>query len=440
MDGLTRGSMEKWKTVLTANGEVLGEVNLKRGIFQGDSLSPLLFVMIMIPLSILLREEDKRGYSFGESGKTVNHLLFMDDLKLYAKSEDDLDALVNLVETYSKDICMEFGMDKCAVVHMKKGKRVRSEGIVLPSGQVMNDVDENGYKYLGVLQADQVKSKEMKEKIRGEYLRRVKVLAKSKLYAGNLVTGVNTWAVGAVRYSGGILDWTKKDVREMDVKTRKILTMCGAFRKLSSVDRLYMKRKDGGRGLISVEECVNSEEKSLTEYVVRSEEWMLKEVAKVLKVGELKEDYQKRIERERKERLKAKKVHGKFMEETSEVADGRSWQWLKAGYLTPSTESYIFGAQEQALRTRWRRAAIEGEDVEAFCRVCKQPDKLESVSHLASGCGELAKKQYKIRHDRMGLRIHWELCRKYGIECAGKWYEHVPGSVCRNGTGEVEIW
>ena len=40
----------------------------------------------------------------------------------------------------------------------------------------------------------------------------------------------------------------------------------------------------------------------------------------------------------------------------------------------------------------------------------------------------------------MGLRIHWELCRKYGMECVSKWYEHVPASVCRNVTGDVEIW
>jgi hypothetical protein len=280
----------------------------------------------------------------------------------------------------------------------------------------------------------------MKEKIRVEYLRRVKLLAKSKLYAGHLVAGVNAWAVGVVRYSAGILDWTKKDVRAMDVKTRKILAMCGAFRKLSSVDRLYMKRNEGGRGLISVEECVISEEKSLSEYVGSSKEWMLKETVKLLRVGENKGEYQKRIERERKERLKAKKVHGRFLGEVREVSDERSWQWLKAGYLTPSTESYIFGAQEQVLRTRWRRARIEGEDVEAFCRVCRNPERLETVNHLASGCGELAKKQYKIRHDRMGLRIHWELCRKYEIECASKWYEHVPASVCRNGTGDVEIW
>ncbi len=440
VDGLMRGSMGKWRTVLTANGEELGEINLKRGIFQGDSLSPLLFVMIMTPLSILLREEGERGYALGSDSKLMNHLLFMDDLKLYAKSSDDLDALVNLVGTYSKDICMEFGMDKCAVVHMKKGKRVRSEGLTLPSGEVMKDVDQSGYKYLGVLQADQVKSVEMKEKIKVEYFRRVKLLGKSKLYAGNLVNGINAWAVGVVRYSAGILDWTRKDVRAMDVKTRKILTMCGAYRKQSSVDRLYMKRKDGGRGLISVEECVESEVKSLGEYVAKSEEWMLKEVAKVSKIGEGHDDYRKRVDRERKERLQGKKVHGRFMEDVREVADERSWQWVKAGYLTPSTESYIFGAQEQALRTRWRRADIEKEDVERFCRICRKPEQVENVSHLASGCGELAKKQYKIRHDRMGLRIHWELCRKYGIECAARWYEHVPASVCRNGTGDVEIW
>ena len=51
--GLFRESMTKWKTVLSAGGEELGKINIKRVIFQGDSLSPLLFVMGMAPLSIL---------------------------------------------------------------------------------------------------------------------------------------------------------------------------------------------------------------------------------------------------------------------------------------------------------------------------------------------------------------------------------------------------
>jgi hypothetical protein len=60
-----------------------------------------------------------------------------------------------------------------------------------------------------VLQAEKVKNREMKEKVRVEYLRRVKLLAKSELYAGNMVKGINAWAIGVVRYSAGILDWTK---------------------------------------------------------------------------------------------------------------------------------------------------------------------------------------------------------------------------------------
>ena len=88
----------------------------------------------------------------------------------------------------------------------------------------MKDVDENGYKYLGVLQAENVKNSEKKNKVRTEYLRRVKLLVNSELYTDNLVEGINTWAIGVVRYSAGVLDWTKEDLRQMDVKTRKMLS------------------------------------------------------------------------------------------------------------------------------------------------------------------------------------------------------------------------
>ena len=49
-------SMEQWKLSLTSNGEDLGEVDVKRGIFQGDSLSPLLFVLSMLSFSLILRK------------------------------------------------------------------------------------------------------------------------------------------------------------------------------------------------------------------------------------------------------------------------------------------------------------------------------------------------------------------------------------------------
>ena len=281
--------------MLTSNGEVLGGVRIKRGVFQGDSLSPLLFVLSMIPLTILLKRENI-GYKCGKEQKIINHLLYMDDLKLYGRSEQELESLIDVVRVFSRDIGMEFGLNKCAVLVLKQGIKVRCEGIVLPDGQMMGEVDENGYKYLGVLEGADIMQKEMKEKVRQEYMKRVKLVAKSKLYGGNLIKAINAWAIGVVRYSAGILDCSDRELKAMDVKTRKGLTMFGAFHKKGSVPRLYMKRKDGGRGLISVFDCVKQEELALSEYVKETEEWMLKVVGETLHVGETKE-YKKRVEK-----------------------------------------------------------------------------------------------------------------------------------------------
>ena len=59
------------------------EVEIKRGILEGDSLSPLVFVLSLTPLSLILRKA-KAAYEFSESKEKISHLLFMDDLKLYS--------------------------------------------------------------------------------------------------------------------------------------------------------------------------------------------------------------------------------------------------------------------------------------------------------------------------------------------------------------------
>ena len=323
--GLLCDSMRDWKNVLTSNVEVLGEVRIKRGIFQGDSLSPLLFVLSMIPLTILLKRENI-GYKFGKEQKMMNHFLYMDDLKLYGKSEQELESLIDVVRVFSRDMGMEFGLDKCAVFVLKQGVKVRCEGIVLPGGQMMGEVDENGYKYLGVLEGADIMQKEMKEKVRQKYMKRVKLVTKSKLYGGNLIKAINAWAIGVVRYSAGILDWSDQELKAMSAKTRKRLTMFGAFHKKGSVPRLYIKRKDGGRGLISVFDCVKQEELALSEYVKETEEWMLKVFGETLHLGETKNEYKKRVEKTRMECFLEKRLHGKFMRDVSKVADARSWQ------------------------------------------------------------------------------------------------------------------
>ena len=82
--GLIRENINKWKTNLHADGKLLGSVPITRGIFQGDPFSPLLFVIVLLPLTHTLRETGMR-YQAEKNGAKVNHLFLMDDLKLYGK-------------------------------------------------------------------------------------------------------------------------------------------------------------------------------------------------------------------------------------------------------------------------------------------------------------------------------------------------------------------
>ena len=94
--GLIKKSMNKRKTNLYADGKPLGSVPIRRGIFQGDSFSPLLFVIALLPLTHILRETGM-GYQLEKNGAKVNHLFFMDDLKLYGKNDKELDSLIKTV-------------------------------------------------------------------------------------------------------------------------------------------------------------------------------------------------------------------------------------------------------------------------------------------------------------------------------------------------------
>ena len=103
---------------------------------------------------------------------------------------------------------------------------------------MIRKIDENGYKYLGVLEAEDIFEKEMKEKLRSEYFRRVKLLAQSKLYCGNTIKGINSCVVSVIYYTAGIIDWTAKELKTIDIRTRKVMTMAGMFHLKGDVDRL----------------------------------------------------------------------------------------------------------------------------------------------------------------------------------------------------------
>ena len=128
----------------------------------------------------------------------------MDDLKLFANNVDQIDSLVNTVRIFSEDIKMEFGLSKCGVLIMKRGKVVESDGLCLPDGTMMRNIEEGGYKYLGILEADGIKHDEMKEQLKKEYIRRVRNVLKSKLNGGEWFQLSD---MGRVSLSGQRMNW-----------------------------------------------------------------------------------------------------------------------------------------------------------------------------------------------------------------------------------------
>ena len=70
--------------------------------------------------------------------------------------------------------------------------------------------------------------------------------------------GINTRAVPLVRYPGPFLKWTRYELKQMDQKTRKLMTMPKALNPRDDVDRLYVSRKEVGRGLANIEDSVDA--------------------------------------------------------------------------------------------------------------------------------------------------------------------------------------
>ena len=154
-------------------------------------------------------------------GKKINHLQYMDDLKLYRKNEKELDSLIQTVRVFSQDIRKEFGIDKCTTIVLKRGKLVKSDGIKISDGEEMKSLNEgDGHKYLGVTGADEIKKKEMKEKMGKEYKRRIRKILEENVIKWinreNVTKGINTWTISLLRYYAVFLDWTKEESQQLD--------------------------------------------------------------------------------------------------------------------------------------------------------------------------------------------------------------------------------
>ena len=145
-----RKLMKNWNTKLTSCGEYLAKVDNRRDIFLGDCLSPLLFVIYMLPQTQILSKVES-GYTLKNEEK-LNHLLLMNDSKIFARCERKVNGLVFTIQILSNDVGMVFWIKKCGVLVLKRGKVVSPEEVGMFYGKEIEEVEENRYKHLGILE------------------------------------------------------------------------------------------------------------------------------------------------------------------------------------------------------------------------------------------------------------------------------------------------
>ena len=89
-----------------------------------------------------------------KSQEKVNNLMYMNDIKLFAIDEKELENLIQTVRIYTQEKGIKLGREKCAMLVMKSGKRHMTVGVELLNQQVLRTLGEKEtYKYLGILEA-----------------------------------------------------------------------------------------------------------------------------------------------------------------------------------------------------------------------------------------------------------------------------------------------
>ena len=249
--------MTKWKTNVHLNyseGSIICEnFGFNSGLFRVDSLSPLLFYLALTPLSYELNDTGY-GYKIGE--KKINHLFYMDNLKLYAKNGKELDGLLCSVKKFSDDTGMKFGLDKCAKASFIKGRLTSTSEIKLNEDNSIRELDqEETYKHSVIDEGDGIEHAKRKEKIRKEYYRRAKAILHTKLNEKNELEKINTLAIRVVTYSFNVIKWNLEEIRRMNRNMRELLTLNRMHRPKADVNRMYLPRKEGERVIINLEMC-----------------------------------------------------------------------------------------------------------------------------------------------------------------------------------------
>ena len=480
--------MKTWATQVTLHTEVgvieTETIKYLTGLLQGDSLSLLLFTLGVNPLSFLLKRLP--GYKTGSPGKRdteINHLFFVDDLKTFANTQRESSLQLDLITRFSNDIQMKFGESKCAYINIEKGQRKS-----LGKNQTINDLtltelpEGDSYRYLGQDESVSIDGALNKERVTSEYYKRVRKIWNSELYAHNKMIAHNIFANPILTPTFGILNWTKEELRAIDIKTRKLLSISGSFHVNGDVDRLYSNQMSGGHGMNSIEDIFITRIVSFAKHILETSgnNPYLKQVCehereglfrieaeyiRSLKLIKLDNDTPKTLSTRTKKKLKdlhekywlEKKQHSYLFSKRKDLSDVNNEltnSWHKFSNFSSHVYGYLCAIQEEEIDTRHLRykRAMNKQETNPKCRLCHNKD--ETIHHIVASCPMLSASMYlPLRHDQVAKEVYRKLVisnddmkvpikEVYSTEDMTIWWDQkvkIPGTL-KHDKPDIVLW
>lgn len=278
----------------------------------------------------------------------------------------------------------------------------------------------------------------------------------SSLNAKRKVHATNTWGVAVLRYYMTVVGWSSTTLDKLDKKTRSIIRKYKGHHRCASIERLYLNQKDGGRGLMSVQQQWEKEQISLIAYLQLSEDEWLKAVLQNLEkrtvIGKanplmacrqliVKYDIQHPTTIEQvqnlsmmlarrqqlclEKALEDKAIHGAHRTIINSGSYGKegTFAWLQDGRYRVETESLLIAAQDGSLLLNQFETMVTRRGENPRCRVCKEEN--ETIGHVLSACTEYKWDWYKKRHDKVlsvivkAIAHKWQILTPYDAAVGG---------------------
>ena len=185
-----------WNTRIVAQTtqgkEISPKIRFKKGLPQGDALFPILFILCLNPIAWKVRATE--GYRLSKPISTnITHLLYIDDMKLFATSENNMTVAKNAMESTG----LNWNEKKCAVIHVKRAQVEQGSGdMKIADLKPVKSLDQNNtYKFLGVFENTKQEDKQVLEAAEKTCLQRLSIIWFSPLSDHAKVVAFNQYAL-----------------------------------------------------------------------------------------------------------------------------------------------------------------------------------------------------------------------------------------------------